>query len=136
MIMIGWIQRRYDDLGSLDGISPDLHVVLVGWNAEPDPDGPLSPGNRVSLQQFLDTVLPNNPGLHPLRDDRGDPRRRGAAGRHPESARLDRSRFGGHSSHQSSREAWSRSLSSSSEIRARSSGRSLMVPLSPTSSGW
>ena len=48
--------------------------------------------------------------------------------RHPGEQRL--------ALNQSSREACSRYRSSSSEIRARSSGRSLMVPLSPTSSGW
>jgi hypothetical protein len=28
----------------------------------------LGPGNRLAMHQFLDTVLPQKPGLHPLRD--------------------------------------------------------------------
>ena len=41
---------------------------LHGWRAQLDPDGPLGPGNRVGLHEFLDTVLPRNAGLHPLWD--------------------------------------------------------------------
>jgi type I restriction enzyme, R subunit len=32
--------------------------MLVGWCAEPDPDGPLRPGNRVCLHQLLDAYKP------------------------------------------------------------------------------
>lgn len=54
-----------------DRTSPDPHLELVGWNSEPDPYGPLGPGNRLGLHQLFDTVLPQHPGLHPLRDRRG-----------------------------------------------------------------
>ena len=57
--------------GPLDCTSPDPNLVLVGWSSEPDADGPLGPGNRLALHQFLDTVLPQNPGLNPLWDGRG-----------------------------------------------------------------
>ena len=54
-----------------DRTSPDPHLVLVGWNSEPDSYGPLGPGNRLGLRQLFDTVLPQHPGLHLLRDRRG-----------------------------------------------------------------
>src|SRR5665647_1016738 len=54
-----------------DRTSPDPHLVVVGWNSEPDPYGPRGPGNRLGLHQLFDTVLPQHPGLHPLRDRRG-----------------------------------------------------------------
>ena len=43
-------------------------------DTEPDPDSPLGPGDRMSLHQFLDAVLPKDPGVHPLRDSRGGDR--------------------------------------------------------------
>src|ERR1035437_1897184 len=43
----------------------------MGRNTEPDPDRSLRPGNRMGLRQFLDTVLPWDPGLHLLRDGWG-----------------------------------------------------------------
>jgi len=45
--------------------------VLVGWSAETHPNGPLGPRSRLGLHQFLDAVLPEDPGAHPLRDGRG-----------------------------------------------------------------
>jgi hypothetical protein len=45
--------------------------MLVGRCSEPDPDGPLGPGNRVGLHEFLDAVLPEDPGSHARRDGRG-----------------------------------------------------------------
>jgi hypothetical protein len=32
--------------------------MLMGWYAEPDPDGQLGPGDRLRLQEFLNAVLP------------------------------------------------------------------------------
>ena len=46
---------------------PDPDLILVGWCAEPDPDGPLSPGDSVSLHQFLNAVLPEDPGVDRMR---------------------------------------------------------------------
>jgi hypothetical protein len=57
--------------GPRDRTSPDPYFVLVGWSSEPDSDGPFRPGDRVGLHQLLDTVLPQNPGLHRLWDGRG-----------------------------------------------------------------
>lgn len=37
--------------------------MLVGWCPEPDPDGPLGPGDGVALHQFLDAVLSDDPGV-------------------------------------------------------------------------
>jgi hypothetical protein len=45
--------------------------MLVGWDTEPDPDGPLGPGDSLSWHQFLDAVLPQDPSTHPMRDGRG-----------------------------------------------------------------
>jgi hypothetical protein len=42
----------------------------MGRCPEPDPDGPFGPGNGVGLHQLLDAVLPDDPGMHPLRDGR------------------------------------------------------------------
>ena len=43
----------------------------MGWCSEPDPDSPLGPGNSLSWHQFLDAVLPEDPGAHRLRDGWG-----------------------------------------------------------------
>ena len=48
--------------------------MLMRWCAEPDPDGPLGPGNGVGLNQLLDAVLPEDPGMHSLRDGWGGDR--------------------------------------------------------------
>jgi hypothetical protein len=48
--------------------------MLIGWRSKPDPDSPLGPGDSLSCHQFLDTVLPKDPGTHPLRDGRGGDR--------------------------------------------------------------
>ena len=45
--------------------------MLVWWGSEPDPDNALGPGNSLGLHQFLDAVLPKDPGAHPRRDGRG-----------------------------------------------------------------
>ena len=55
----------------LDSTGPDPDLMLVGWGSEPDPDSPLGPGNGVCLNEFLDAVLPEDPGAHRLRDGRG-----------------------------------------------------------------
>jgi len=64
------IQPRDHDSGPLDRTSPDPHLVSVGWHSEPDPDGSLRPCNRVGLDLLLDTVLPQHPNPHQLRDRR------------------------------------------------------------------
>jgi len=43
----------------------------MGWGSEPDPDGPLGPCDSLGWHQFLDAVLPDDPGAHPLRDGWG-----------------------------------------------------------------
>ena len=53
---------------------PHPHLILMGWCAEPDPDGPPGPGHSLGLHQFLDTVLPQDPGVHRLRDGRAGDR--------------------------------------------------------------
>src|SRR5664280_2785196 len=65
------IQHRGYVSGALDRASPDPYLVLVGWCSEPHTDGPLGPSDCMGRHKLLDTVLPQHPGLHPLRDGRG-----------------------------------------------------------------
>jgi len=44
--------------------------MLMGWCSKPDTDGPLGPGNGMGLHQLLDSVLPEDPGVHSLRGAR------------------------------------------------------------------
>jgi len=52
-----------------DRAGPNPDVVLVGWRSKPDLDGAFGPANCIGLDEFLDTVLPQDPGVH-LRWDR------------------------------------------------------------------
>ena len=58
-----------------DGAGPHPSLVLVRWYAEADVDGPRRPGDRVSDDELLDAVLPDDPGR-----DSDRFRRRGHAG--------------------------------------------------------
>ena len=55
----------------LDRAGPHPDVVLVRRRSEPDLDGTFGPANCIGLDEFLDTVLPQDPGMHLLRDGRG-----------------------------------------------------------------
>jgi hypothetical protein len=57
--------------GPFNRTGPHPNLMLVGWCSEPDPDGPLSPGDGMGLHEFLDPVLPQDPGVHRMWGGRG-----------------------------------------------------------------
>jgi len=57
-------------LGPFHRSGPDPDLVFVGWGSEPDPYGPLGPGDGVRRDQLLDAVLPQAPGAHWMRHGR------------------------------------------------------------------
>jgi hypothetical protein len=63
---VSWLQAS----GPLNCSGPHPDLVLVRWCSEPDPDGTFGPCDRVGTHQFLNAVLPQDPGVHPLWDCR------------------------------------------------------------------
>ena len=45
--------------------------MLLGCCSEPDPDGPLGPGECLGVHQLLDAFLPEDPDVHPVWDSWG-----------------------------------------------------------------
>src|ERR1035437_10776967 len=56
--------------GSFDSSGPYPDLLPARWRSEANPERAVDPGSSVGLRQFLDAVLPDDPGVHSLPDSR------------------------------------------------------------------